>query len=381
MHRGTARTAAAATDKHSRKADRFEAMKRLITLAFFAALQLAAQPACQQIADTLYGVGTESPIKANGTIDLSLGYTTIDGSFTVVQSIGRQTITNGTLATCPPPGLYQANYTLRKSAPLTGTTSFTRYWVIPTGGSGPYSLSSVPVGTVNTNGNSVSWATGITFGSVSAGDIVTIGTATCTAAAPSSLTLLAVSACSSPLGSQTGVAFNDGPIERQSFSPPFPSVIGGPQGPGPGLRVYSQTVSAATSVLIPAATHGLGANVIVQCEGVAECPAVNVGLDGSVSIQSNVAWSGTADVISAGASYVLPFASATTASATWLQTGLSNIFAGACYDAAGNQFGVGNFTLSTHALGLTGMWDLARDISITLSSSVAQTGRCILLGD
>ena len=114
-------------------------MKRLLFLLAAAAIPLAAQTlSCVSIADTIYAVGSPLPAKMSGTIDLSLGYTATDGAFTVVESAGRQTVAAGALAACPVPGYYTASYSVRLQAPMTGTSSFDRYWVITTGVTGPY---------------------------------------------------------------------------------------------------------------------------------------------------------------------------------------------------------------------------------------------------
>lgn len=120
-------------------------MKRLLVLSLLgsiAASAFAQTPACTTVTDTLYVVGVSAPILANGTIDLTLGYTAADGSFVILQSAGRQTIATGTLSTCLAPGTYSAQYSMRKTAPLTGTTSFTRYWVVPATG-GPYTIQAI----------------------------------------------------------------------------------------------------------------------------------------------------------------------------------------------------------------------------------------------
>jgi hypothetical protein len=127
-------------------------MKKLLSVLAFlcACAPLYAQgPTCTSVIDTLYSVGVSAPVLMTGQIDLSLGYSQPDGAFIITQSAARQTIVAGALSTCLAPGSYQAQYTVRKPAPMTGTVLSTRFWVVPAGG-GPYTVSSVETATPST---------------------------------------------------------------------------------------------------------------------------------------------------------------------------------------------------------------------------------------
>src|ERR1035438_662620 len=124
-------------------------MKRLVAALAFVCLAVSARaqgPACVQVTDTLYTVGVSLPGLMTGQIDLSLGYSAVDGPVIIPQSGARQTISGGALSTCLVPGNYAAGYSVRRSAPQTGHTSFTRYWVIPSTG-GPYTVAQIETAT------------------------------------------------------------------------------------------------------------------------------------------------------------------------------------------------------------------------------------------
>ena len=110
-------------------------------IAFFAgALTLAAQPTCTQITDMLYQVGTSAPAAMAGTIDLSLGYTIAP----VGQSVRRITVVAGVVSACLVPGAYAATYSVQRPAPLTGSTTYSRTWTVPSLSSGALFDSGIP---------------------------------------------------------------------------------------------------------------------------------------------------------------------------------------------------------------------------------------------
>jgi hypothetical protein len=148
-----------------------------------------------------------------------------------------------------------------------------------------------------------------------------------------------------------------------------------------GLSYYAQAVTGSTRTVVPASTHLLlGTNLIVTCTGLAECGQVNVSSTGTVTVTSLVPWTGTLYIVTGTRNYNLPFTSATTASVLWPLHGLSSLTAAACYDSSGNQFGTGDVTIPEHSLGIGGLFPNAFDVSITLSVSIPQTGRCVLIG-
>lgn len=116
-------------------------MKTLI-VALLASAPIFAQPACVSVSDVIYSVGVSTPAAMNGSLDISLGYSATDGAFVVTQSAARLTIVNGVLSVCLAPGNYASVYSVRRPAPLTGSVTSTRYWVIPSSG-GPYTVAQV----------------------------------------------------------------------------------------------------------------------------------------------------------------------------------------------------------------------------------------------
>lgn len=118
-------------------------LKTLSLLLVFSACLGAQTPSCIQIQDTLYSAGVTGPVPMNGTIDLTLGYSALNGAFVVVQSQARQTITAGIVNTCLVPGIYSALYTVRRPAPMTGSLTFTRYWIVPANSSSTLSWSTL----------------------------------------------------------------------------------------------------------------------------------------------------------------------------------------------------------------------------------------------
>lgn len=190
-------------------------MRRFLLIALAACAPMCAQiPACIQIVDTVFSIGIATPTLMTGTISLSLGYSAASGGFVITQSAAQLTITNGVLNTCLVPGVYLASYQVKRPAPMTGTTQSTRYWVIPTIG-GPYTLLSVPTGTVNVSGYAVTWVSGLTFVSVAPGDSVQIAGIAYPVATVTDSTHLTLGPGASP-GTLTGATFTDGPIERQA---------------------------------------------------------------------------------------------------------------------------------------------------------------------
>ena len=118
-------------------------MKKLLLLALVAGGPMCA---CVQITDTLGALGVSTPGSMNGSIDLTIRYTTTDGSGggTVVQSRAVTTVTNGALSYCAPAGsTITAAYSVRNSG-MAGSTTFTRYWIVPSTG-GPFTVRDVEV--------------------------------------------------------------------------------------------------------------------------------------------------------------------------------------------------------------------------------------------
>jgi len=304
---------------------------KTLTLAMLACVPLFAQPSCIQITDTLGALGPSTTGLMNGTIDLTISYTAQAGGGVVVQSSAQTTVANGLLSFCAPPtARITAVYSVRKPAPLTGAVGYVRYWTIPASG-GPYTIQDIE------------------------------GT---TATSPSTTVSLSQIASGGASNGQA-LAWNGSIFAPQNT----------------GISVYSRVVSAQTSVTVPPSVHGLtGSNFIVQCSGIAECGAVNVSPSGTVTVTSVVPWTGTLYIITSPHAYSLAFSAALTSAVMWPGHLLTEVSAMACYDSAGNQFGSGPFSVLPHDAGISGMLDVP-DISVTLSNSTSQTGRCVLIGN
>jgi len=147
-----------------------------------------------------------------------------------------------------------------------------------------------------------------------------------------------------------------------------------------GIVWYQQAVTASTSVAVTALTlagYGIvGNNLIVMCDGIAECGAVKVDASGNVTVTSLTPWSGTL-WIGTGRSYSASFTSATSVTVTLPVHGLNGETLAACYDVSGNQFGAGAVTPSLHDTGIGGAQGF--DYTIALGSP-AQSGRCVMVG-
>jgi len=211
-------------------------MKKLLIAFALACASAFAQPSCIQITDSLYSMGPSGNVLMTGFIQLSLGYFTSNGAFTITQSLTTLNIKAqaNNLSTCITPSVVvQANYTV-----TTGSRTpihYTTYWYVPNTG-GPYQLTSVPSGVVNVSGTPgvVLWQSGLNFALVSTNDTVTInGGAAQSVASVQSVTQLTLY---SGIGTLSGVTFSAGPLERGSakLSGVNPPSIYGPQGiPGP----------------------------------------------------------------------------------------------------------------------------------------------------
>ncbi|HEX4138373.1 MAG TPA: hypothetical protein VHY84_27430 [Bryobacteraceae bacterium] len=110
-----------------------------------APLRAQSPPPCTTLSDTLYSITSASPGPMTGTIDVSQTYSNPIGALLVVPITARITVVAGVVSWCGPPGNYAAFYTVRKAAPLTGNTTFTRYWTMP--GSGPVTVQTIETAT------------------------------------------------------------------------------------------------------------------------------------------------------------------------------------------------------------------------------------------
>lgn len=218
-------------------------MKKIfLLLTFFANVMLAQN--CVQIQDTLYSIGPVAPILTNGSLLVQLGYFLTDGTFRITQSVTTINIVAGVLNTCLPPAVYKINYTVRN--PNNTPTQYSTYWYIPHNLSGPFKLSDVPAGIVNTSDAAqslVTWVSGLDFSNVSLVDTPVINGMTYPVVSISSSVLMTVNANA---GAQTGTTFTDGAIERPVASGPIPPTISGT----PGLSPLNATTTALGGSLL-----------------------------------------------------------------------------------------------------------------------------------
>lgn len=251
-------------------------MKKLL---LFFALVIHAWAACPTgtLAITHTGsnilLGTDG-LAFNGTITDKLTYSPTSAGQQFVGQLRTTTVTDGTLDICRVPGSYEVNKTSKAIAGV-AAYSVASNWVIPTSG-GPYKLSDIPASVVNTSGTTVTWFSGVTFASVAVNDAPVIAgvlPSTCKVARVISVQSLT---CTTSQGTQSGVSFIDGAIERVSATPYYASVIGppgatgatGPTGPaGGGMSGLTATalVTAASSSSIgtpvPTATMDGSGNI------------------------------------------------------------------------------------------------------------------------
>ncbi len=225
-------------------------MKKLLLSFVLACASLCAQaPSCITILDTVYSMGPTGSTLMTGYIQLSLGYFTSNGGFTITQSVTTLTITAKTnnLSTCITPSVVvQAAYTVTTGGRT--PVHYTTYWYIPNTG-GPYQLTSVPSGFVNVSGTPgiVSWISGLNFALASTGDTPTInGSSAVSVASVQSITQLTLL---SGIGTLTNAIYSDGPIERSkptTFSGTPPSIFGPPGAPGTAMTFGTPVSSSAS---------------------------------------------------------------------------------------------------------------------------------------
>ncbi len=170
-----------------------------------------------EISDTLVGGIGGRPFA--GSLTATLTYNTTIAGLTVRGIQQPIVVTNGVIDVCLVPGFYTVDQTSAGSA-------ISSAWVVPTSG-GPYKLIDIPAGTVDTTASTATAATGINFASLRVGATIYINNVIAHVATLPSVTQLTTK---ETLGTQTGVAFNAGPIE-QIISRNSILTIYGPQGP------------------------------------------------------------------------------------------------------------------------------------------------------
>ena len=218
-----------------------------------------AQPSCVQITDTLYSMSGTGNVPMTGYIQLSLGYFTSSGGFTITQSLTILNIAAGALSACLPAStIIQAQYTVTTGGRT--PVHYTTYWYVPNTG-GPYKLTDVPTGVVNVSGSpavNVTWESGLNFAIVQVNDTPSLnGVSSISVASVQSATQMTLS--SSP-GSLTGATFSDGPIERAQSAP------------GANPVVFSQAIFP--SQIVPSQTNG---NFLMTQNGVTQWAGPTVG--------------------------------------------------------------------------------------------------------
>lgn len=110
---------------------------RLALGALMAAACAYAQPSCTTIVGPVYqnNTATVTTLVAGSYIDVISTYTPIGGA---TQGKVRIVPVAGNFSQCLPPATYAAVYSVKNPSPLTGSTTYTRTWTIPTGG--PYTV-------------------------------------------------------------------------------------------------------------------------------------------------------------------------------------------------------------------------------------------------
>lgn len=147
---------------------------------------------------------------------------------------------------------------------------------------------------------------------------------------------------------------------------------------------YRVSIASATSVTIPALTHGFQtANLAVTCanSGGASVEPGQVTVNPStfaVTITFAVAQTGTCSIWGASASYSQSFAAVSSVSLPASLHLLPVVTRLTCYDSAGGVIQTGAATFTAALLDLGGAIGNTFDVSISFAT--AQTGRCALLG-
>src|SRR3569833_1765803 len=218
-------------------------MKKLLLFFALAASLFASCPTGTiEVTDTLYGVDGQV---WSGTISYKLTYNTTAAGRTFVGQLRTAKVAAGALDLCLAPGSYEVNKTTT-ATPSAATYSVASNWVIPTTG-GPYALSDVPASVVNTSGSPVTWFSGVTFASVAAKDTVLVYGVAASVARVTISTALVLTASA---GSQSGVSFSDGAIERTIATPNYATISGpqGPAGPAPAGTGFVQVTNGTPSL-------------------------------------------------------------------------------------------------------------------------------------
>lgn len=258
--------------------------KLLLFLALSASLFASCPTGTTEITDTLYGV---DGLVWAGTITYKLTYNTTAAGRTFVGQLRSYKVASGTLELCLAPGSYEVNKTTTATA-TAAANSVASNWVIPTTG-GPYLLSDVPASVVDTSGTTVTWVSGVTFASVAAKDSALVNGIKMTVSSVTSSTVLVLTASA---GTQTGVSFSDGAIER-TYATPYYATISGPPGPAPsGTGVVKVTSGVAglvsgtsTNCVLVDGTSGPCGSGSGTITGVTpNAPLTGGGTSGSVSL-------------------------------------------------------------------------------------------------
>jgi hypothetical protein len=263
-------------------------MKKLLLLFAILFSRCAMQPAFA-CPSGLIGLVDSAVINAatgqpyTGSLTITLTANSLQGTSTVLGDQQTVPITSGVIDAgnrCISPG----RYAVRQRAANSGLT-IASVFVVPSSG-GPYRLTDVPTGTVNTNGTAVTSASGINFASVATDDTVNIAGSPYVVASVQSATALTLTASA---GIQSGVSFSDGPIQQIAATLPLAAMYTGAAGPpgasGTGNAPYSATVTALTTLTVAAAMHGQGTTPVGYCSDPTSHP---IACDSSRDVSGNL---------------------------------------------------------------------------------------------
>jgi hypothetical protein len=224
----------------------------LLSLLALPAFALTCPSGFTEIADSqIVNAVTGAPYV--GSLTLTQTANSLQGTSSVLGDQQTYQVTAGAIDFCLSPG----RYAVRQRGSGSGLT-IAPAWIVPSSG-GPYRITDIPTGTVNTAGTVVTSTGGINFAAVAASDNVFIAAlpySVCSIQSATALTL-----CGTGAGTQTGVSFSDGPIQQSTPSPAVVAIYGprgqpGSTGPA-GVTSLGTPVTVVTSKTLTIADNAI----------------------------------------------------------------------------------------------------------------------------